>query len=40
LEHSTSEGRQDCTDDGAHLNVEMKKTTWGWREADVDNPDA
>ena len=36
MEHSTSEGRQDRADDGARLNVDMKKTNWGWREADVD----
>jgi hypothetical protein len=31
LGHSTSEGRQDRADDGACLNVDMKKTNWGWR---------
>jgi len=36
LGHSTSEGKQDRADDGARLNVDMKKTNWGWREADVD----
>ena len=36
MEHSTSEGRKDCADDGARLNMDMKKTSWGWREADVD----
>ena len=34
--HSTSEGGQDRADDGARLNMDMKKTNWGWREADVD----